>query len=342
MIVKQSEDVDKRSPAGDSESKAGAIAAGFGWMAGIRHGFAGTLMLILAAYGAVKAGMYYQARYAIDSMLAPLSRGFDISYADIDVSLFGPVSIHDIVVRRKNAHDSVSIRQVKLLAYERDEHIALPRRLSLELTGLRFNAAMLTTDADSLPQAFRQGGYARDYVGELKQASDLEALGYRELNADVGVDFSFDRHSGDMRLHWRDRVATLGNLELSFAVTGFDPTQRYSRNNRLKFESAQLAYTDDSYLIRLYAALASQAGLGEAAYRQELRKRLDTVLRTYEVTLDPASQQALYAFIERPRSIRITMRPYEPVPLEHLRFYKIGDLPRLLNLDIRSDQGSPD
>lgn len=302
-------------------------------MTGIRHVFVGIVMLLLAAYGAVKAGMYYHARYTVERMLVPISRVLDIHYKDLSVSLFGPVSINGIVVRRPGGWREIHIRRVSLLDYERDADYPLPRHLAIEMRGLRFNVSQIHAHDSSLPLFLRQS----EYAPQLLLASDLRALGYDELEANAGLDFRFDRHSGDLQLDWTDEIKKLGSLHLRLAVTGYDPGQRYSRNNRLKFRSAQLVYTDASYLDRVYRLLAEKKGEDAKAYRHALLAQFNGAVARYRIALDTTSLKALQTFIVRPYRLRVSLRPDAPVLVEHLHFYKPGDLPRLLNLQIRAD-----
>ncbi len=299
-------------------------------MSGFKNFAMGVLMLILAAYGAVKASMYFHARYRVNLLLAPLARAAKVDYGDVTVSLFGPVGITDLsVVDRENgARLTVEKTVVHDFEYERRE--LLPRRLYITLDGVHVDGTLLREARRTPPQWIERSGFETVYRDGL----NLAALGYNELLANVELDWHYDPIAGEANVRYHLDAEDMGDLELNMAVAGVAPGDLRRGMPGLSFRSASFRYEDASFVRRLMAKEAERHHQATAAYQQGLANAVETDLLNHEVALDAASVKAIKQFLVKPQRLVITMQPFNAVPMKNLRFYKAGDIPMLLNTQV--------
>jgi|GEM_PF-4452987 len=290
----------------------------------------GVFMLALAGYGAVKASMYFHARYRVNALLAPLSRVAKVDYDEVTVSLFGPVGITglSVVERGTGARMTVERAIVHDFQYERGE--PLPRTLYLTLDGVHLGATLMRERRSDPPAWVRRAGLETVYRDGLNVAD----LGYDEVAADVELNLHYEPLDGAVSVRYRADARDMGDLELKAAVVGFTRQGMRRGLPGLMFRSASLDYRDASFVRRLMTKEAQRHQESLAKFQQGLVASLDEQLTDHEVKLDAKSVQALRQFVLKPRRLVITMRPYDPVPFKNLRFYKAGDIPLLLNTEI--------
>lgn len=290
----------------------------------------GVFMLALAGYGAVKASMYFHARYRVNALLAPLSRVAKVNYDDVTVSLFGPVGITGLSIVERGTGARMTVERAIVHEFEYERHEPLPRRLYLTLDGVHLGATLMREGRSDPPQWVRRAGLETVYRDGLNVAG----LGYDEVAADVELDLHYEPVDGAVSVRYRADASDMGDLELKAAVVGFTPQGMRRGLPGLRFRSASLDYRDASFVRRLMTREAQRHQQPLATFQQGLVASLDEQLTGREIKLDAKSVQALKHFLLKPRHLVITMRPYEPVPLKNLRFYKPGDIPMLLNTEV--------
>ena len=298
----------------------------------LKNAVVGVLMLALAGYGAVKASLDGYARYKVALILAPLGRGFDIHYHNVSASLFGPISISRLsIASREDSAESVTIDKLVVRDYQMVQGEALPRHLSLSVEDLRVDPDLLRLQGvNDLPRWLRNLKLAHSIV----EASDLSRLGYSDFDVDLQLDFSFSPGSGDMDLDLHQQARDLADIGLRFSVSGFAARQMDRGPSAVKFRSARLSYTDRSFAHRLIEHNAEAAHEDVHAYSEGLIDAMLTQLAVQHVDLDKDSVEGIKRFLRKPGRLMVTLEPDEPVPLAHLKFYRPGDYPALLNLQV--------
>lgn len=290
----------------------------------------GVLMLALAAYGAVKASMYYHARYRVNQLLAPLSQVARVTYGDVNVSLFGPVGISDLSIVDPSNGATVTVDNATVHDFQYARGEFLPRHLSLTLDGVHANTTLRRELRADPPVWLRHSRYEAWYRDGL----DPAGLGYEEIVADIALNLHYDADSGGLRLRYYASAKDMGTLRLRVEVSGLTRTDLRRGLAKLSLRSASFDYRDASFVQRLIAKEARRRKIPVAQYQRELAALVDTEINSDEIKLDAASTAATKQFLVRPQHLLITMAPYEAVPLRDLRFYKPGDIPMLLNTQV--------
>jgi len=301
-------------------------------MSGFKNIAVGIFMLALAAYGAVKASMYFHARYRVNVLLAPLSRVAKVDYDDVTVSLFGPVGINDLSVVERSTGARLTVERAVLHDFQYERPEPLPRRLHLTLDGVHLGATLMREGRREPPAWIRRAGLETLYRDGLNVA----ALGYDEVAGNVDLDLRYEPIEGAVSLRYRADAKDMGEFNLRAAISGFTRAGMRRGLPGLRFRSASLDYRDASFVQRLMRREAQRHHEAMAAYQKTLVSSLHEELTSKAIKLDAKSVQAIDRFLLKPRRLVITMRPFDPVPVKNLRFYKPGDLPTLLNTEIRN------
>lgn len=294
---------------------------------------AGSLMLALAGYGGLKAYLYYEARHQIDRAFAPLTALGKVEYADVAVSLFGPVSVLGAQLTLPEG-ESVRVGRLELRELEHPRGTPLPAQLSVRLEDLELSA----WTADRWLHQFR--GDAEAGSAESVPWPDLRSLDYRRLQGDVELAWRHDPAARAVELSLKIRSQELADFDLSLALQGVDPLATLHGIPDGSFRALHLEYHDHSLLPRLFAWLAQQREIEPDILRETLRSELIEFMEA-RTNLGEANIEQLRRFVARPDRLMLRMEPYEPVPFREIGYYSERDLPLLFNLQLVSTPRVP-
>ncbi|MBI1425440.1 MAG: hypothetical protein GC149_18550 [Gammaproteobacteria bacterium] len=322
----------------------------------IKNAFVTLVVLCLVGYGALKLYVYYRAKDNFQQILycMGMPRGMSVSapekneyfdYDHISASVFGPVGIKGLKIRIPMFDEEITFGEV-LLTYDYDGDIKTcptPKHINFTVNNLKMNVSLLEKIAkqkekfkerqgiedDEVPELVRRLGYADLYT----RASDFRALGYNELNIDLGFDLTFNKEDMEATFNVHEKMKGMGDFSFTFTVAGMAKNIN-SAVLGAKLKEAKLEYTDESYVNRLFKMFAESNKEDVNAYRNTVVAGLPTDFNSKQIKLGADSIKNLTDFLQDPKRLIVTMYPYEPVGIESIKLYKPGDVPMLLNVQI--------
>ncbi len=296
----------------------------------IRNALVSTIMMFFVVFGVVKGFMYYKAKQKIDDLIQPMKSFLNVDYNGISTSLLGSVAVKGLRLTSFNGDEVLTFGKVTLSSFDKGENETIPVNLSITLDDVRFDARHLSEITnDKVPTMVKELGYAKLYAF----SNNLEKLGYDNISADINFDFSYKQDVGGVKLHLREKIKQLGEIDILLDIIGFVPGMR-AMGADLKINKFSIMFDDDSYTNRLLKRFADNDSKAVGEYRIELVDQLKHYLAMNKIILEDSDIKALKKFINKPDKLIIIINPYEPVSVNSLKFYKREDVPKILNLNI--------
>lgn len=149
-------------------------------------------------------------------------------------------------------------------------------------------------------------------------ATDLRALGYEKLTADLKLDGTYDRDGGEMHLApLQVSVKEGGTLELDLSLGGFpawSATPSPADWAAVQIKGLHLVYTDASLYGRLVQATARRRNMSTDDLNAEIAAALTQGAQNAPAPLSDVAKAAL-DFVHKPGVFELKAQPKDPVPL---------------------------
>jgi hypothetical protein len=307
------------------------------------------LVVGLAAYGGLKAYMYYRAKEDIDIFFAPIRLMLPVEYSYISTSIYGPVSIKDIKIRIPQIEEEINLGDFTLLERNYSGDLVkgnVPVRLHFKFDDLLLNVSLIEKYLEFIHKIARHNNVQLNFTPELVQrlgfarvyneSMNLRQLGYDQLVVDGEFDFKLDRVANKAHLMWRIAIEGMGDISVETDLDGLSQNIN-SAVLGVKIVESKITYIDDSYVERMIKMFAEFNGVKPEQQKKAMFSVLDKDLAEHNVKLSPDSVKNLKAFLTSPKQLILTMYPYRPVGIESIKHYKPGDVPMLLNLQIYTE-----
>ena len=220
-----------------------------------------------------------------------------------------------------------------------------------ELGSLGAFTATTTLDDERLPIAssikIDKLSLTREVLHQGDVGQEIAALGYNQLSLDFLADGTYDKATSDMVV--RETLAVgpeVGKLMISVKLnkvpTGLESGTQEEQMRRIMgmtIEKGEIRYEDESLVERALRRTAVKAGLTS----DQMKEAAQTQLRTIKQSMPPGSRNGamldtLAAFIQKPRSLVLSIEPPRPVSVQQF----IGivqtnpmEIPIVLGLSLR-------
>jgi hypothetical protein len=289
--------------------------------------------MLFVAFGVVKGIMHYNAKQKVDELILPLKSFLHVEYSGISTSLMGAIGVKGLRLTSFNGDEVLTFGKVVLSSFEKDEIEQIPSNFSISLENVQFDTSYLNeVTPKDIPAIVTELGY-----GDLYQFSNnLEKLGYDKITADINFKFLYKRELGGVKLHLRENIRQLGEIDILLDVIGFVPGMR-AMSADLKIKKLSIMFDDDSYTDRILKRFADKDSKTVNEYRIEIVEQLKNYLVINKVALEDSDIKALKKFLNNPNKLIVKISPPEPVSVDNLKFYKRKDVPKILNLKISAE-----
>lgn len=307
------------------------------------------VMLSLAAYGGLKAYMYYKARQEIDMVLAPARMVMQVEYDRIATSVFGPIGIKGLRFRIPQIEEEISFGEVMLEKFDHEGELTrgfVPQRITFTMKEMKMNVSLLeklekfgeqarrqqNITLDDTPEIVRRLGYTSLY----QKLDDLRELGYEQIVMDLSFDMQFNADEKEATITVSKNMREFGDTSIMVKMADL------SRNINsavlgVKVKEAKLEFTDHSYVERIFRMYAKEHNQDMDVFRKQVIAGLEEEFATKQINLNKDAIRSLRKFLTNPHKLIVTMYPYRPVGVESIKHYKPGDVPMLLNLQIYAE-----
>lgn len=268
------------------------------------------------------------AKDNVDRVIAKYDQYVHMEYDRVSTSVFSldpeimGITLKDPIY----AKYAIEIHKVVLEDYTLDEDATiLPKRLSLEIQGMRLTQEILEPD----------------------QRQKMDDLGYdQDILLDVHLEFDYDKKNKSFvleqsKVHIRDcfevRLAFhIDNLDVQELEKYFLVYLMFPEKLPVQMDRLQLTYIDESFFERMVKKKAKEQGLSVQEYVNQRKERIEDRLQAEESTHMRRLLKAVMDFTEKQNTFQIKAEPVTPVSVGRainlLRHKKTEELLDLFNV----------
>ncbi|MEW5910545.1 MAG: hypothetical protein AB1659_12135, partial [Thermodesulfobacteriota bacterium] len=210
----------------------------------IRIGIGAVLGAVILAAGYLGISHYLEvlAGRKVDDIIQKTSGFMDIGYRHVDVDFIGwNTHIRGVTLSPVGETEKIGIEDIAV--YRIREHRDGSLDVQMALNGIRIKGEDLSQDGQA-----------------------LDVLGYREIKADMEIDFRYHGEKKELNLKTlRLGAEGMGDAEFSLDLSNFelDPEKGILilfMIPRIQIHKARIAYTDDSLVKRIIRLIAKKEG----------------------------------------------------------------------------------
>ncbi len=179
--------------------------------------------------------------------------------------------------------------------------------------------------------------------------TDLEAMGYKEINGLITISYSYDKTKKHLNLNnVTIEAEKMGSVTLELSLTNLDLEQLIGDKSlpdisailvsmpMTGLANGSVTYSDNSFFNRI-SQISTQPSEAASERRQQLKNWLNKNLNTEKNERVRRIQAVLSEFIDDPKAITLAFQPPNPVPFLRLFWIKKPvDLFDLLNVTVSS------
>lgn len=310
----------------------------------------GLLVVVVLAYGGIKAYMYYSLKNNMDRLAQQFSLFGQLKYGDLTTSVKGSLAVEDLEIRIHGIDDELRIKAIRyqtpnllylLQANKQLEQGRIPESLSLSIEGL--NIGLFGEFTDRLEQIISELNFQLQGVNPLCGGRlffgprELRDMGYEEITSDIQIGYRFDPAHALLIVNISSSTRDMAALEILSIIEGISNTSFTSmmQPSNPPHMKATVNYTDQSYAKRQteYCAGLSKLGINEYI-AAEANQRPAYYGLTWGFVPGPGLRQAYGAFLTNPGQIDVSLELPESVTPDNVHLFKPEDIPGLLNLQV--------
>ncbi len=307
----------------------------------------------LLAYGSIK--LYLHSR--IDDLMTRLAEGplrpvATLRWGDIETTLSGEASVHDIRLDLRRPADTITIESItydtpNFWYLMRDlgdvQNNRVPASLHLRTEGIRLDLYGELTE--QLEQVINElnldlAGVSRLCGGRLFMGPrELRDMGYEAvvLDADAGFDIDdiTEEFTWSVQLAARNAFA----IQLKSTIDGFlgTPLQdQVPTPHKPRVGPMRVRVADRGYVERMvtYCARLSEMGIGEYI-QEEASQPAAYFANLWGIVPGPGLREAYRRYLADPRDIEVSLSWPEDVTPDGLALFKPEDIPQMLDLQVK-------
>jgi len=307
----------------------------------------------LLAYGSVK--LYLNSR--IDDLMTRLAEGplrpvATLRWGDIETTLSGEASVHDIRLDLRRPADTITIERItydtpNIWYLMRDlgdvQNNRVPSSLHLRTEGVRLDLYGELTE--QLEQVINELNL--DLAGVSKLCGGRLFMGPRELrdmgydavifDADAGIDIDniTEEITWSLQLAARNAFA----IQLKTTIDGFlgTPLQdQVPTPHKPRVGPTRVRVADRGYVERVvtYCARLSEMGIGEYI-EEEAGQPAAYFANLWGIVPGPGLREAYRRYLADPRDIEVSLSWPEDVTPDGLALFNPEDIPQMLELQVK-------
>jgi hypothetical protein len=314
------------------------------------------LLAVLALGLLIKVSLWLSVRAVMNDAITQMAPVMDISYGSITSSFDGRVGLNRVEIRIPALHDSLRVASAELkfnglgelLRFkERLAEGKFPEQLAISLKGLA-----LDVHGPLMVQLFDQPAERSVFTAMSEVAcgkvssigtSELLDMGYRTFETDA--EFSYQFQSAAQRLSFKLVSDTRDMAELRVGMTLANMSEKPGDLivNPPRMALVSLEIDDNQYQRKVQDYCAGKLAQDSEHYLQTAVEKVDQVLRSQRVVLDPPVLAAYASYLKDPQSLRLELNPTEGMAWDGLEFFAAKDVLAMLRpvLSINQKQIEP-
>jgi hypothetical protein len=314
------------------------------------------LLAILAIGLLIKVSLWLSVRAVMDDAIRQLSPFMQISYGSITSSFDGRVGLKNVEIRVPALDDHLRVVNAELkfnglaelLSFkERLAEGKFPEQMAISLKGLALDVhgPLMVQLYDQPAERSVFTALSEVTCGSVSSIGTRELLemGYRTFETDAELSFQF--LPGAQTLSFKLTSDNQDMLEMRLGMTlanmSEKPGDLIVNPPRLSIVTVEL--DDNQYQRKVQDYCAGKLGQDREHYLQTAIEKVDQVLRSQRIVLEPSLLAAYAGYLQDPQSLRLELNPTEGMEWDGLQFYAAKDVLAMLRpvLSINHKQIEP-
>lgn len=299
----------------------------------LRNALISVIMLLLAAYGGAKFYMYYKAKEKIDEGLQFARLFADTDYGSISTSIFGSVGIRDLDIHIRALNESIHIGEILIDNYEEEANSRIPTRISVNIENFRVSADLfryVNTLADESSATMPE--IDKIYNKYFNNLDYFAEQGLDELKMDIAFEGVFDTKLSTLEIMLKGQMNKVSSDHLYLLLSDIFPHNIDSAVLGAKIKHLRYSLKDQGYYTWVLNNIARKLKVEPHVFRQSLIAQFDEVRASEDIKLSEKSAESIKRFINKPGRLVMDIKPHQPVAINSIEHYRLGDIPSLLNM----------
>ncbi len=297
------------------------------------------LLAVLAIAVIIKVSLWLSVRSIMNDTAARLSPIMEVSYEGITSSLDGRVGLTGLDVKIPAIGDRIKVEQAELKFKSLLELLRfreslgqgkVPEQLAMAFKGIKLDIHGPLMEVLSQQPAERSIYTAMSQVacGDSTSidADDLLNMGYRSLESDAEFSYTYQPAAQSLIFSLTADARGMGRYKVSMGLANMSDKPGDLRVNPPRLSTITVEVDDNEYQRKVHAYCAAKMGQDEKTYLDTAVGKLDASLKSQRVALDDKVLQAMKAYYQDPRSLRLELRPTEGVHWNGLEFFDAADV----------------
>ncbi len=273
----------------------------------------------IALFFGGQAFVSHVAAKEIDKAIVEVSPFAAVEYKKVKTSFLSQgTTVKDVVITPVDSGEAIKVDEI--VVYDFDTKSEIPTHVKMAMNGMSMSTEALGENA----AMFSELGYDKDLA--LSFATEYE---YEEGDKTIQLkQFKMGADEvGDVDMSFQ-----LANVELDEKAIASLPFSLFG----VEFREANLTYSDDSLINRLFETTAAAEGKSVKEVKAEAIAGLKEDSELSEL-LTAEQIKEIEKFINNPKGFSISMLPEAPVPLSSLMTAGDGDaIAKLLNVSFKA------
>lgn len=301
------------------------------------------LLAILAIGLLIKVSLWLSVRAVMDDAIERLSPVMQISYGRITSAFDGRVGLENVEIRIPALNDHVQVANAELkfnglaelLSFkERLAQGKFPEQMAISLKGLA-----LDVHGPLMVQLYDQPAERSVFtaISEVACANvssigtrELLDMGYRTFETDAELSYRFQPGAQTLSFQLASDTKDMAEMRIGMTLANMSekPGDLIVNPPRLSLITVEL--DDNQYQRKVQEYCAGKLGEDREQYLQSAIEKLDQVLRSQRIVLEPSVLAAYAGYLQDPQSLRLELNPTEGMQWDALQFYAAKDVLAML------------
>lgn len=301
------------------------------------------LLAILAIGLLIKVSLWLSVRSVMDDAIERLSPVMHISYGRITSSFDGRVGLENVEIRVPALNDHVQVANAELkfnglaelLSFkERLAEGKFPEQMSISLKGLALDVhgPLMVQLYDQPAERSVLTAVSEVACGTISSIGTRELLdmGYRTFETDAELSYRFLPGAQTLSFTLVSDTKDMADMRIGMTLVNMSdkPGDLIVNPPRLSVVTVEL--DDNQYQRKVQDYCAGKLGQDREQYLQTSIDKLDQVLRSQRIVLDPSLLAAYAGYLQDPQSLRLELNPTEGMEWDSLQFYAAKDVMAML------------
>jgi hypothetical protein len=301
------------------------------------------LLAVLAIGLLIKVSLWLSVRAVMDDAIRQLSPIMQISYGSITSAFDGRVGLNNVEIRIPALDERVRVANAELKFNGLAELLRFKERLAEgkfpEQMAVSFKGVALDVHGPLMVQLYDQPAERSVFTAVSEVAcgkvssigtGELLDMGYRTLITDAEFSYRFQPGAQILSLKLSSDTEEMMQMRLGMTLANMSEKPGDLIVNPPRLSIITVEIDDNQYQRKVQDYCAGKLSQNRERYLQTAIEKVEQVLRSQRIVLDPPVLAAYAGYLQDPQSLRLELNPTEGMEWDGLQFYAAKDVLAML------------